>query len=85
MEIQYNCTMYCIVFYSEIICIVIDKELRNLTLSKLLKFIMQDLSKIETCILSLQEATNHWSKRIQLTQVSFNFPQNQTHCALTSI
>lgn len=56
--IQLHHVLYSI--YSEIICILIDKELRNLTLSKLLKFIMQDLSKTETCILSLQEATNHW-------------------------
>lgn len=82
MEIQYDCTMYCIVLYSEIICILIDKELRNLTSSKLLKFIMQDLSKIETCIISLQEATNHWSllqlnifKRIQSTQVRLKVTQ----------
>lgn len=34
--------MYCIGLYFEIICILIDKELRNLTSSKLLKFIMQD-------------------------------------------
>lgn len=60
MEIHYNFTMYCIVLYFEIICILIDNELRNLTASKLLKFIMQDLSKIETCIISWQEATNHW-------------------------
>lgn len=82
MEIQYNCTMYCIVMYFKIICILIDKELRNLTSSKLLKFIMQDWSKIETCIISLQEATNYWLllqlnifKRIQLTQVSLNVTQ----------
>lgn len=82
MEIQYNCTMHRIVLYSEIICILIDKELRNLTSSKLLKFIMQDWSKIETCIISLQEATNHWLllqlnifKRIQSTQVSLKVTQ----------
>lgn len=83
--------MYCIGFYFEIISILIDKELRNLTSSKLLKFVMQDLSKIETCIISLQEATNHWLllqlnifKRIQSTQVK-SYPKNQTHCSLTSI
>lgn len=89
MEIQYNCTMYCIGLYFEIICILIDKELRNLTSSKLLKFIMQDWSKIETCIISLQEATNHWLllqlnifKRIQSTQVSLKVTQKTRNTLL---
>lgn len=89
MEIQYNCTMYCIGLYFEIIGILIDKELRNLTSSKLLKFIMQDLSKIETCMISLQEATNHRLllqlnifKRIQSTQVSLEVtPKKTKHTA----
>lgn len=59
--IQLHCVLYRLFFflYFEIICSLIDKELRNLTPSKLLKLIMQDLSKIETCIMSLQEATDH--------------------------
>lgn len=90
LEIQYNCTMYCIGFYFERICSLIDKELRNLTSSKLLKFIMQDLSKIRTCIISLQEATNHWLllqlsifKRIQSTQVNLKLtPKNKKNTSL---
>lgn len=81
--------MYCIGFYFEIICSLIDKELRNLTSSKLLKFIMQDLSKIQTCIISLHEATNHWLllqlsifKRIQSTQVNLKLtPKKTKHIA----
>ena len=51
--------MYCIGFYFQIICILIDEELKkNVTSSKLFKFIMQDLSKNKTT--SSQETTNPW-------------------------
>lgn len=48
---------------------------------------MQDLNKIETCIISLQEAINHWLllqpnvfKRIQLAQLKI-YPKKNKHTA----